>query len=183
MPLPLLTAAGDLPEGVHTSTQQEVIERFGTATARRRIVGMRLQRVLDLAAESGLLARAIIFGSFLTDKAEPNDVDLFLVMDDPFDLTQVSGEARHVFDHAAAQAHFGLGRAQLASKKLDEAIASLERTLVLDSTQPAHYRLGIAYQEKGNKAKAIEAFTKFLTYQSKGKTPDDANERLKVLKG
>jgi tetratricopeptide (TPR) repeat protein len=83
----------------------------------------------------------------------------------------------------AAQAHFGLGRAQLASKKLDEAIASLERTLVLDSTQPAHYRLGIAYQEKGNKTKAIEAFTKFLSYQSKGKAPDDANERLKALKG
>ncbi len=83
----------------------------------------------------------------------------------------------------AAQAHFGLGRAQLASKKLDEAIASLERTLVLDSTQPAHYRLGIAYQEKGNKAKAIEAFNKFLTYQSKGKAPDDANERLKALRG
>lgn len=82
----------------------------------------------------------------------------------------------------SAQAHFGLGRAQLASKQLDEAIASLERTLVLDSTQPAHYRLGIAYQEKGNKAKAIEALNKFLTYQSKGKAPDDANERLKVLK-
>ena len=107
MPLPPLNAAGDLPEGVHACTQQEVIERFGTATARRRIVGMRLQRVLDLAAESGHLARAIIFGSFLTDKAEPNDVDLFLVMDDPFDLTQVSGEARLVFDHSAAQAHFG----------------------------------------------------------------------------
>jgi hypothetical protein len=107
VPVPPLNAAGDLPEGVHRCTQQDVIERFGAATARRRIIGMRLQRVLDLASESGHLARAIIFGSFLTDKAEPNDVDLFLVMDDPFDLTQVSGEARLVFDHAAAQAHFG----------------------------------------------------------------------------
>jgi tetratricopeptide (TPR) repeat protein len=82
-----------------------------------------------------------------------------------------------------AVAHFGLGRAQLASKQHDAAIASLERTLVLDSTQPAHYRLGIAYQEKGNKAKAIEAFTKFLSYQNKGKAVDDVNERLKTLKG
>ena len=38
---------------------------------------MRLQRVLDLAGESAHVARAIIFGSFLSDKAEPNDVDLF----------------------------------------------------------------------------------------------------------
>ncbi len=28
-------------------------------------------------------------------------------MHDTFDLTQVTGEARLVFDHAAAQAHFG----------------------------------------------------------------------------
>ncbi len=83
----------------------------------------------------------------------------------------------------AAMAHFGLGRAQLASKQLDAAIASLERTLVLDSAQPAHYRLGIAYQEKGDKAKAIESFDKFLTYQSKGKAADDVNQRLKTLKG
>jgi hypothetical protein len=40
-------------------------------------------------------------------KAEPNDVDLFLVMDDTFDLSQVTAEARLVFDHPAAQAHFG----------------------------------------------------------------------------
>jgi hypothetical protein len=83
------------------------VERFATATSRRRVIGMRLQRVLSLAAETGHVARAIIFGSFLSDKAEPNDVDLFFVMDDSFDLSQVSGEARLVFDHSVAQAHFG----------------------------------------------------------------------------
>ena len=83
----------------------------------------------------------------------------------------------------SAMAHFGLGRAQLANKQLDAAIASLERTLALDSAQPVHYRLGIAYQENGNKPKAIEAFNKFLSYQSKGKAPDDATARLKTLKG
>jgi hypothetical protein len=68
---------------------------------------MRLQRVLSFAAETGHVARAIIFGSFLSDKAEPNDVDLFLVMDDSFDLSKVSGEARLVFNHSVAQSHFG----------------------------------------------------------------------------
>lgn len=38
---------------------------------------------------------------------EPNDVDLFLLMDDSFDLSGLTGEARLVFDHATAQAHFG----------------------------------------------------------------------------
>ncbi len=68
---------------------------------------MRLQRVLSLAVETGRVARVIIFGSFLSDKAEPNDVDLFFVMDDSFNLSAVSGEARLVFDHSVAQAHFG----------------------------------------------------------------------------
>lgn len=36
-------------------------------------------------------------------KSEPNDVDIFLLMEDSFDVRQVSAEARSVFDHAAAQ--------------------------------------------------------------------------------
>ena len=33
----------------------------------------------------------------------PNDVDIFLLMEDSFDVRQVSPEIRLVFDHAAAQ--------------------------------------------------------------------------------
>lgn len=40
-------------------------------------------------------------------KPEPNDVDIFLVMDDAFDVSSVAGEARLVFDHLVAQSHFG----------------------------------------------------------------------------
>ena len=76
-------------------------------TAKRRLVAMRLERVLDLAAETGQVARAIIFGSFISYKPEPNDVDIFLVMDDLFDLAALSGEARLLFDHSIAQAYFG----------------------------------------------------------------------------
>jgi len=34
-------------------------------------------------------------------------VDVFLLMEDTFDMSQLTGEARVFFDHAAAQAHFG----------------------------------------------------------------------------
>ena len=64
-------------------------------------------RVFDLAVASGHLKRFIVFGSFVTTKAHLNDVDVFLVMDDAFDLGSVTGEAKLVFDHPAAQAHFG----------------------------------------------------------------------------
>jgi len=68
---------------------------------------MRLKRIYELVAATGHLKRFIVLGSFVTAKPEPNDVDVFLVMQDTFDLAQVTGEARLVFDHSAAQAHFG----------------------------------------------------------------------------
>ena len=86
---------------------QEILNQFGQATTQRKLVGMRLERVCELTAATGHLKRFIVFGSFVTAKPEPNDVDVFLVMDDTFNLNQVTGEARLVFDHPAAQAHFG----------------------------------------------------------------------------
>jgi hypothetical protein len=70
-------------------------------------VAARLERIYSLAAATGYLARFIVFGSFVTDKPEPNDVDVFLLMNDAFDFAQLTGELRLLFDHAAAQAHFG----------------------------------------------------------------------------
>jgi hypothetical protein len=49
----------------------------------------------------------VVFGSFVTSKADPNDVDVFLLMADTFDVTQVFGETRLLFDHLAAETHFG----------------------------------------------------------------------------
>jgi len=107
VPLPPIAETGDLPQGVHYASLQEVLNQVGQATIQRKLVGMRLRRVYELAAATGQLRRFIVFGSFVTAKPEPNDVDLFLLMDDTFDLSQVRGEARLVFDHPAAQAHFG----------------------------------------------------------------------------
>ena len=53
------------------------------------------------------MARFVIFGSFVTSTVDPNDVDIFLLMADSFDAADLSGDAALVFDHAAAQAHFG----------------------------------------------------------------------------
>ena len=101
-PLPEFNEQGDLPEGIHSASLEEVLARFGK-TGRRAVIGRRLERVHALANSTGHLSRFIIFGSFVTDKAEPNDVDIFLLMDDSFDVRQVPPEVRLVFDHTAAQ--------------------------------------------------------------------------------
>jgi hypothetical protein len=105
--LPSFNAVGDLPPGVHRGTLREVLARLGQGSPRRVAVGSRLGRIDHLARSTGHLARLVVFGSFVTDKPEPNDVDVFLLMKDSFDVNAIVGETRLVFDHAAADAHFG----------------------------------------------------------------------------
>jgi len=107
MPLPELTDSGELPLGVHPTSLQDALERFGAGHPQRVAVAQRLERIYRLVAATGHLARFIVFGSFVTDRPEPNDVDVFLVMDDSFDGDTLQGESALLFDHAAADAHFG----------------------------------------------------------------------------
>jgi hypothetical protein len=85
----------------------ELLERFGGESPHRRFIAQRLERIYSVAVATGHLARFVVFGSFVTSKSTPNDVDVFLVMDDTFDVARLTGEARLLFDHGAAQAYFG----------------------------------------------------------------------------
>lgn len=107
MSLPPFAAAGDLPPGIYPATLAEVLQRFGSGSLQRNVVALRLERVHHIALGTGHLARCVVFGSFVTAKLEPNDVDVFLLMENTFDFDRLTGETRLLFEHAAAQAHFG----------------------------------------------------------------------------
>ena len=94
-------------KGVHAASLEDALSRFGQGTVQRKLVGTRLERIYKLAAATGHLKRFVIFGSFVTSKPDPNDIDVFLLMHDSFELGQVTGEAQLVFTHAVAQSHFG----------------------------------------------------------------------------
>jgi hypothetical protein len=106
-PLPPFNEEGDLPPGVHRATLREVLDRFGQGSIKRRAVADRLNRIFHLVISTGQLARFVIFGSFVTAKVEPNDVDIILIMENTFDLANAAGEAALVFQHMQADAHFG----------------------------------------------------------------------------
>ncbi len=99
--------AHNLPPGVYRATLSEVHQRLGQGSIQRCAVADRLSRIYQFAASTGKVARFVVFGSFVTAKAEPNDVDIVLLMDDTFDLASVTGEAALVFQHLEAHAHFG----------------------------------------------------------------------------
>jgi hypothetical protein len=61
---------------------------------------------LELAGTSGKLRRAFIWGSFVTAKPAPRDVDILLIMDDDFEVGALSTRTRAVFDSARAKLLF-----------------------------------------------------------------------------
>ena len=70
MSLPSLNRKGELPEGIHKTTIDEVVSQFGSGTSRREVVTARLQRIYQLAKGTGYLQRFLIFGSYITAKPE-----------------------------------------------------------------------------------------------------------------
>lgn len=107
MPLPALNSNGELPAGVHGGGLEEVFARFGTGSAaRRRVTGI-LQHIYELATRTNQLERFIIFGSYVTNKHAPNDVDVILIMEPNFDPEDAPGECVVLFDHARAQNELG----------------------------------------------------------------------------
>ena len=100
---PAFNSTGDLPVGIYPATIKGLHQYFGTSTPQRQKIARRLERIYDLAHSTGQVARFIVFGSFVTAKQEPNDVDVFMLMEDTFELKQLAGEAAIVFDHVAAQ--------------------------------------------------------------------------------
>lgn len=107
MALPEFTAEGALPEGIHPATLAEVVERFGRWTAQRRTIASRLERVFSVAVTTGQLVRFVVFGSFVTAVAHPNDVDVFMLVEDGFTIGTQGIEARLLFIHQSAEVHFG----------------------------------------------------------------------------
>jgi hypothetical protein len=107
MPIPGFQEDGNLPVGIWRATLREVIDRLGTLSPHRMLIALRLERIYRVAIATGQVGRFIVFGSFVTGKPDPNDVDVFLLMDDTFDSAGLLGEAKLLFDHLPAQAHFG----------------------------------------------------------------------------
>ena len=80
---------GVLPKGIHECTFEELERAFGQFQRSDRRINLiaKLKAYLDEARNSGLVIAAIIDGSFVTIKDEPEDIDLIVVLkpDVPWD--------------------------------------------------------------------------------------------------
>ena len=73
--------------------------RFGTSTPRRQFLCRQLEIVIDQLRVTRSLKQVYLFGSFVSGKASPNDIDLLVVMNAGFSTTQLSGKALELFQH------------------------------------------------------------------------------------
>jgi hypothetical protein len=107
MPLPEFGSHGDLPEGPYPATLAEVMQRFGVGSQARREKTIVLQRICQVATATGKLERFVIFGSYITAKHEPRDIDIILVMKDDFSPAECDEPTRILFDHPQADTRLG----------------------------------------------------------------------------
>ena len=98
---------GDLPPGVHPAPLNEAVLRFGLGSGHRVRMARRLERIHSIARSTGYLARFVDFGSFVTTKQAPNDIDVFMIMRDTFEVGTLFGETLLLFDHSATKEYFG----------------------------------------------------------------------------
>lgn len=121
--LPELNEQGELPPGVHMAEWAELQVRFGGSSARRKWLESRLRALLALAGGTGQMRRVFIWGSFVTSKPSPGDVDILLIMGEDFEADKVLTTAQVVFDSPRAKLLFECdvfwARASIGNELLD----------------------------------------------------------------
>ena len=82
MAIPDLDDDGFLPEGVHECSLDEIDQRFGgnQSAVRRSALFAKLREYIQELRSTGMAAGLIVDGSFITNKTEPNDIDLVLIL-------------------------------------------------------------------------------------------------------
>lgn len=97
---------GNLPEGIHSVGEEEFLDLFAASSARRKWLGERIKEIFVLAKTTDMVERIFVWGSFVTNKESPNDVDILLVMSKDFQLEAVPEECKHLFDYIRARVRF-----------------------------------------------------------------------------
>ena len=62
--------------------------------------------LLELAGANGKLRRIFIWGSFVTAKPSPKDLDILLITDEDFEVEGIAAPAQAVFDSVRAKLLF-----------------------------------------------------------------------------
>jgi len=94
-----------LPDGAHDATWQEVQTRFGSG-AKRQSLCARMSQVLLTARRCGF-REVFLFGSFISGKPDPGDIDLMWVYRSG-SYEGMAPECQEIVNHEMMKARHGL---------------------------------------------------------------------------
>ena len=106
--MPPFETGGDLPEGLHQADLTEFFTRFGSGTAQRERVAVQLRQAFELVRPCQIMARVIVWGSFVTAKPDPADADILWVTRPTFDPSQLPVQVEVLFDPVVAKRLYGI---------------------------------------------------------------------------
>lgn len=87
-------------------TFEEIRQRYGESTPRRQFLCSRLQTVLQLLSTTGALRRLYLFGSFVTTKPAPRDLDCLIVMATGFTTVTLLSPLLEVFQNDMCRLYY-----------------------------------------------------------------------------
>lgn len=128
MPLPDLDNDGLLPPGIHAATFAEVAGRFGAGSPARERQRELLRQIVEAAKAYPTIKCVLVWGSFVSNKPEPNDLDYSVVVSVGHPRTIITPEHRRFFVPAEARQFYGVDKSYLVVRDypLDEYIERLD---------------------------------------------------------
>lgn len=113
MPLPDLRPDGLLPPGLHAATLTEVGTRFGGISDRRQQLFSLLSEIVMAAAVYPSIKRVLVWGSFVTSKREPGDLDYSLIVAQNHIGFRIAEAHRRFLSPLEARQFYGVDRKYL----------------------------------------------------------------------
>jgi len=130
--LPEFTEDGLLPAGIHRATLAQFKERFAvfSRSDRRFQIGKQIERLIADARRSEIVRSVLMAGSYVTAKAEPNDFDCILVLDQSVVGTALAPFQYNLVSRKMARRMYGgdVTPAIEGSAALEEYIEFFQRT-------------------------------------------------------
>jgi len=102
-----------LDEGIYLASLDEVLERFGTGTPTRERQGNLLRLIIESARKYPTIKRVLLWGSFVSAKPEPGDLDYSIVVDPRHRSVTIEPDDRRFFVPFEANIHYGVDRGYL----------------------------------------------------------------------
>jgi hypothetical protein len=114
--IPGFEREGFLPLGIHTASLSEVRAHFGPASAVRQRQSELLSQVVEAAKGYPTIKRVLVWGSFVSAKVEPNDLDYSVIVAVNHNQAPIARAHRRFFVPADARRHYGVDKSYLVIK-------------------------------------------------------------------